>query len=122
MKHLALPVLLLGLLVPAARAENVSSCFAVHEMVKTEASRYLVRAVSRCGNVYDAVYVMVSFLDARGQHLGNGVWPIYWVRPGRLEIHEFGIPREARGFTRVILHKITTDFNEVLTRDRLARN
>lgn len=122
MKHLAPLVLLFGCLIPAARAESVSSCFAVHEMVKTEASRYLVRAVSRCALTYDAVYVMVSFVDAAGKHLGNGVWPIYWVRPGRPEIHEFGIPREARGFTRVVLHKITTDFNEVLTRDRLARN
>lgn len=122
MKHLAKLVLLLAILIPAARAENVSNCFAVREMVKTEPARYLVRAVSQCARTYDAVYVMVSFLDAKGKHLDNGVWAIYWCRPGRYEIHEFGIPRAARGFARVVLHKITTDFNEVLSRDKLARN
>lgn len=122
MKHLARLALWAACLAVVARAENVSSCFAVHEMVKTEDTRYLVRAVSRCAHTYDAVYVMVSFLDAAGRHLGNGVWPIYWVRPGRPEVHEFGVPREARGFVRVVLHQITTDFNQVLARDRLARN
>ena len=123
MKHLVRLVFLLAFLLPAAaRAENVSNCFAIREMVKTEAARYLVSAVSRCGRTYDAVYVMVSFHDAKGKHLGNGAWAIYWCRPGRSEIHEFGIPREARGFTRVVLHKITTDFNEVLSRQQVASN
>ena len=122
MKHLAKLVLLLAVLIPAARAENVSRCFAVHEMVKTEPARYLVRATSECAHTYDAVYVMVSFLDAAGRHLDNGVWAIYWCRPGRAEIHEFGIPKDARGFSRVVLQKITTDFNEVLARNKVARN
>ncbi len=121
MKHLAKLLLLLAILIPAARAESVSRCFAVHEMVKTEPARYLVRAVSQCARTYDAVYVMVSFFDAAGKHLDNGVWAIYWCRPGRSEIHEFGIPKAARGFTRVVLNKITTDFGEVLVRDKLAQ-
>lgn len=121
MKHLAKLVLVLAVFLPALRAENVSRCFAVHEMVKTEPARYLVRAVSECARTYDAVYVMVSFLDEKGKQLDNGVWAIYWCRPGRSEIHEFGIPKAARGFTRVVLNKITTDFNEVLDRDKLAR-
>jgi hypothetical protein len=112
---------LLVMVAPEARAENVSRCFSVHEMVKTEPSRYLVRAVSECAQVYDAVYVMVSFLDSKGRHLGEGVWAIYWCRPGRYEVHEFGIPTAARGFDRVVMHGITTDFRDVLGRQPVAR-
>ena len=67
----------------SARAEDVSQCFVVHEMVKSEDLRYFVDAVSKCSREYDAVYVMVSFLDAKGSHLDDGVWAIYWCRPGR---------------------------------------
>jgi len=101
-------------LVAPARAENVSQCFTVHEMVKTEEIRYLVDAVSRCSKVYDAVYVMVSFLDSAGRRLDDGVWATYWCRPGRREVHEFAIPSHALGFTRVVLRKITTDSHEAL--------
>src|SRR5262249_20517762 len=110
-----LPVLLFGCCaVMTARAENVSQCFTVHEMVKTEEIRYLVDAVSQCSKVYDAVYVMVSFLDGRGKRLEAGVWPTYWCRPGRREVHEFAIPSRALGFTQVVLRKITTDWREAL--------
>ena len=98
----------------AAKAENVAQCFTVHEMVKTEDIRYGVDAVSRCAQEYDAVYVMVSFLDGKGNHLDDGVWAIYWCRPGRHEVHEFAIPAKALGFTRVVLRKITTNSVEAL--------
>lgn len=98
----------------AARAEDVSQCFAVREMVKTEEIRYLVDAVSHCRKVYDAVYVLVSFFDDRGKHLDDGVWATYWCRPGRREVHEFAIPKYASGFVQVIIRKITTDSREAL--------
>lgn len=98
----------------SVRSENVSQCFTVHEMVKTEEIRYLVDAVSRCTHVYDAVYVMVSFFDAAGKHLDDGVWATYWCRPGRREVHEFAIPSNALGFSRVVLKKVTTDWREAL--------
>jgi hypothetical protein len=108
-----LPVILLAGAF-SANAEDVAHCFVVHEMVKTEDSRYLVDAVSRCSREYDAVYVMVSFLDAEGKLLDNGVWAIYWCRPGRREVHEFQIPRGATGFARVTISKVTTDSVEAL--------
>ena len=97
-----------------AHAEDVSQCFVVHEMVKSEDLRYFVDAVSRCSREYDAVYVMVSFLDAKGGHLDDGVWAIYWCRPGRREVHEFGIPARAAGFHSVVLRKITANSVEAL--------
>jgi hypothetical protein len=83
-------------------------------MVKSEELRYYVDAVSKCSREYDAVYVMVTFLDPTGKRLGDGVWAIYWCRPGRREIQEFGIPARARGFDRVVLRKITLDSEEAL--------
>lgn len=98
----------------AVHAEDVSHCFVVNEMVKSEDYRYFIDAVSNCSREYDAVYVRVSFLDAKGRHLDDGVWAIYWCRPGRRELHEFGIPSGAAGFKRVALRKITVDFMEAL--------
>jgi len=98
----------------AVQAEDVAHCFIVHEMVKSEDQRYFVDATSRCSREYDAVYVMVSFLDSKGSRLDDGVWAIYWCRPGRREIHEFGIPTRATGFHRVVLRKITVDSTEAL--------
>ncbi len=100
----------------SARAEDVAQCFTVREMVKTEDYRYLVNAISRCSREYNAVYVMVSFWDKDGKHMDNGVWAIYWCRPGRREIHEFQIPRGAAGFAKVTVRKITTD-SEVALRE-----
>jgi hypothetical protein len=97
-----------------AQAEDVSHCFVVHEMVKSEDYRYFIDATSRCSREYDAVYVMVSFLDEKGGRLDDGVWAIYWCRPGRHEVHEFGIPARALGFNRVVLRKITVDSVEAL--------
>jgi hypothetical protein len=58
--------------------------------------------------------VLVSFLDHAGKHLDDGVWAIYWCRPGRREIHEFAIPAGALGFARVVLNRITVDSAEAL--------
>lgn len=110
-----IPVLFLAWAVaPAARAEDVSKCFIVHEMSKNDDVRYLVDAVSRCAQEYDAVYVMVSFFDGAGRYLSDGVWPVYWCRPGRREYHEFSVPRGAAGYQRVVLRRITTDFTETM--------
>jgi hypothetical protein len=92
-KPLRLILLLLPFLpLPALAAENVGQCFHVRQMVKTEEIRYLVDAVSQCSREYEAVYVMVKFLDHAGKSLDDGVWAIYWCRPGRREIHEFAYP------------------------------
>ncbi len=99
---------------PTVQAEDVAHCFVVHEMVKSEDLRYFVDATSKCSHEYEAVYVMVSFLDAKGARLDDGVWAIYWVRPNRHEVHEFGIPARAEGFRRVVLRKITADSTEAL--------
>ncbi len=98
------------------RLENVSQCFNVRQMTKSEDVRYFVDATSHCSREYDAVYVQVSFLDGAGKHLDDGVWAIYWCRPGRREMHEFGVPKGAAGFERVVLRRITTDFAEALGR------
>ena len=98
------------------RLESVSQCFSVRQMTKSEDVRYFVDATSHCSREYDAVYVQVSFLDGAGKRLEDGVWAIYWCRPGRREIHEFGVPKGAAGFERVVLRRITTDFAEALGR------
>jgi len=109
-------LLVIAMAAARAKAEDVSQCFAVRSMVKSEDGRYLVDAVSRCSREYEAVYVMVSFFDHRGRHLDNGVWAIYWCRPGRREIHEFQIPPGADGFTHVVTRRITTDSTIALKR------
>jgi hypothetical protein len=114
MSLLSLIPLLVFAPAPAVQTEDVSHCFVVREMVKSEEERYYVDAVSRCSHEYDAVYVMVSFLDAKGSRLDDGVWAIYWCRPGRREVHEFGIPKQAEGFRTVVLRKITVDSTEAL--------
>src|SRR5262249_18324910 len=58
--------------------------------------------------------VMVKFLDHAGKSLDDGVWAIYWCRPGRREIHEFAIPAGALGFERVVLTRVTTNAREAL--------
>ena len=113
---LFLPLLML----PAAGAEDVGQCFHVRQMVKTEEIRYLVDAVSECSREYEAVYVMVEFLDRAGKRLDEGVWAIYWCRPHRREIHEFAIPAGALGFERVALTRITADAREALAGKRPA--
>jgi len=115
-------LLLLFLPLPALAAENVGQCFHVRQMVKTEEIRYLVDAVSQCSREYEAVYVMVKFLDHAGKSLDDGVWAIYWCRPGRREIHEFAIPAGALGFERVVLTRVTTNAREALTGKRPAMN
>jgi hypothetical protein len=105
-----------------ARGEDVARCFNVREMVKTEDGRYLVDAVSHCSREYNAVYVMVSFADSRGNHLDDGVWAIYWCRPARREVHEFQIPPGAVGFTNVAVRQITTDSEVALKRTSLSKS
>jgi hypothetical protein len=115
LKHLRSLLLLLPLLsASAVHAENLGQCFHVREMVKTEEIRYLVDAVSQCAHEYEAVYVLVSFFDHLGKRLDDGVWAIYWCRPGRREIHEFAIPAGALGFERVVMNRITADAREAL--------
>jgi hypothetical protein len=111
---LSLLTLLLSTPTPAVHTEDISHCFVVNEMVKSEEHRYFVDAISKCSREYDTVYVMVSFLDAMGGHLDDGVWAVYWCRPGRRETHQFGIPPRAVGFTRVVLRKITIDPTDAL--------
>jgi hypothetical protein len=114
MNFLSLLPLLFFAPAPTVHAEDVAHCFVIREMVRSEDERYYVDAISRCSREYDAVYVMVEFLDAKGARLDDGVWAIYWCRPGRREIHEFGIPKQAEGFRRVVLRKITVDSTEAL--------
>jgi hypothetical protein len=122
MKHLSklLPLLLFVFSATPARSENLSQCFNIHEMVKSTEARYYVDAVSHCAHDYETVYVMVSFLDANGKHMDNGVWAIYGLRPGRPEIHEFAVPRAAQGFASVVLRKITTDVVEAIVAPQKA--
>ncbi len=112
MISLLLPLFLFA--TPQAQTEDVSHCFVVRQMVKSDELRYYVDAVSKCSREYDAVYVLVTFLDGKGNRLDDGVWAIYWCRPGRREIQEFGIPTKAIGFERVVLRKITLDSEEAL--------
>ena len=61
---------------------------------------------------------MVGFLDHDKNHMGNGVWPMYFVLPGAHQVTRFSAPAEVSGFETMTVHHITIDTAEAFSQDR----
>lgn len=104
-----------GLSFAASRPHvQVPQCFKVRRLLKTDPAHYWADWANTCPYTIDSVYVMVKFLDRAQKHLGDGVWPMYFVRPGAHRVTRFSIPAEAAGFEFIRLTRITTDSVEAL--------
>ena len=123
MRHLLIALLLCSA-VQAASPTSVSNkaaasnCFRVNRLLKSDDVHYWAEWTNACPYTIDAVYVLVRFLDNGRNELANGVWPMYFVRPGVHNVNRFSAP--VGGFSTVALHRITTDFAEALAQDRAA--
>jgi hypothetical protein len=93
---------------PAAPASiDVSKCFKVRRLLKTDSTHYWADWSNTCPYTIDAVYVMVGFRDRSHKDMGNGVWPMYFVKPGAHRVTRFSAP--VADFETVRVHRITTD-------------
>ncbi len=93
--------------VSTAPGLEISKCFVVHRLLKTDATHYWADWSNTCPYTIDAVYVMVGFLDGNRREMGNGVWPMYFVTPGAHRVTRFSAP--VADFETVHVHRITTD-------------
>jgi hypothetical protein len=98
----------------AAQTPKVSECFQVHSLTKTDDVHYWADWTNACPYTIDSVYVLVAFASKSNKHLGDGVWPMYFVTPGTHRVTRFAIPAAVLGFESVNVHKITTDWVEAL--------
>lgn len=101
---------------PAAKKPQVSECFKVRRLLRSDATHYWADWSSACPFTIDAVYVMVGFQDHGHNDMGNGVWPMYFVRPGAHGVNRFSAP--VAGFDTVRVHRITTDSTDALAHDQ----
>jgi hypothetical protein len=97
---------------------KVEECFKVHWLLRADDAHYWADWVSECPYTIDRVYVMIHFADHGKNHLGNGVWPMYFVLPGAHQVTRFSAPAEVSGFETVLLHRITTETAEAFAEDR----
>jgi hypothetical protein len=93
---------------------QVPDCFKVHRLLKTDDAHYWADWTNTCPYTIDAVYVMVHFFDHSLKQLGDGVWPMYFVRPGVHRVTRFSIPAEAAGFEFIRVKEITTNWAKAL--------
>jgi hypothetical protein len=114
MRVLATLLLLAGTNIAAAETPKVSECFKVNSLIKTDEVHYWADWTNACPYTIDAVYVLVGFASKLSIHLGDGVWPMYFVTPGAHRLTRFAIPATVLGFESVNVRKITTDSVEAL--------
>ncbi len=93
---------------------TVPECFKVHRLLKTDATHYWADWTNTCPYTIDSVYVMVGFQDQSRRHLGDGVWPMYFVLPGVHRVTRFSVPVGVDGFEVISVRRITTDSAEAL--------
>lgn len=96
----------------------VSQCFKVRRLLKTDDTHYWADWSNTCPFTIEAVYVMVGFLDGSHREMGNGVWPMYFVKPGAHRVTRFSAP--VAGFETIRVHRITTDSAAALGADEMA--
>jgi hypothetical protein len=92
-----------------AQKPKVSECFKVHALVRMDEEHYWAEWTNACPYTIDSVYVLVSFADKSKRHVGDGVWPMYFVTPHMHRVTRFSVPAEVTDFEWVSVHKITTD-------------
>lgn len=103
---------------PPDAVMQVEQCFKIHWLLRADDAHYWADWVSECPYTIDAVYVMIGFHDHGKNHLGNGVWPMYFVLPGAHQVTRFSAPAEVSGFETVVVHRVTVDSAEAFSQDR----
>lgn len=96
----------------------IERCFQIHWLLKVDDAHYWADWINTCPYTIDAVYVMVGFLDHDKNHMGNGVWPMYFVLPGAHQVTRFSAPAEVSGFETMTVHRVTIDTAEAFSQDR----
>jgi hypothetical protein len=93
---------------------RISDCFKVHALLRADEAHYWADWTNACPYTIDAVYVLVSFDNRSRHHVGDGVWPMYFVTPGSHRVTRFSVSSEVSDFATVHLRKITADAQEGL--------
>lgn len=107
-------LLLASASITVAQTPKVSDCFKVNSMFKIDEEHYWADWTNQCPYTIDAVYVLVAFASKFSNHLGDGVWPMYFVTPGTHRLTRFSIPATVLGFESINIRKITTNSVEAL--------
>jgi hypothetical protein len=97
-----------------AQKPKVSDCFKVHALTRADEAHYWANWTNSCPYTINAVYVLVTFADKAKLHVGDGVWPMYFVTPGAHRVTRFSVPAEVADFAWVHVQKITADAVEGL--------
>ena len=103
---------------PPGAVMKVESCFKIHWLPRADDAHYWADWISECPCTTDTVYVTIGFLDHGKNHIGNGVWPMYFVLPGAHQVTRFSAPAEVAGFETLVIHRITTEAAEEFSQDR----
>lgn len=114
MKALLTVVFLLGAGTAFAQKPKVSDCFKVHALLRADEVHYWADWTNSCPYTINSVYVLVTFADKSRNHIGDGVWPMYFVTPGTHRVTRFSVPAEVADFAWVNVRKITADAVEGL--------
>jgi hypothetical protein len=114
MKALLTVVFLLSAGAAFAQKPKVADCFKVHALIRADEAHYWADWTNSCPYTIDSVYVLVTFHDKSKLHIGDGVWPMYFVTPGAHRVTRFSVPSEVLDFAQVHVRKITVDAVEGL--------
>ena len=114
MKALLTVVFLLSAGAAFAQKPKVSDCFKVHALIRADEAHYWADWTNACPYTIDSVYVLVTFADKSKLHVGDGVWPMYFITPGTHRVTRFSVPAEVLDFAWVRVQKITADAVEGL--------
>jgi hypothetical protein len=93
---------------------GISDCFKVRALIRADEAHYWADWANACPYTIDRVYVLVAFNDKSNRHVGDGVWPLYFVTPGAHRVIRFSVSSEVADFAFVHLQKITVDEEEGL--------
>ena len=93
---------------------GISDCFKVRALLRADEAHYWADLANACPYTIDKVYVLVTFHDKSNHHVGDGVWPLYFVTPGAHRVIRFSVSSEVSDFAFVHLQKITADAEEGL--------
>jgi hypothetical protein len=114
MKALLTVVSLLSAGAAFAQTPKISDCFKVHALIRADEAHYWADWTNACPYTINSVYVLVAFADKSRLHIGDGVWPMYFVTPGAHRVTRFSVPAEVLDFASVHVRKITADAAEGL--------
>ncbi len=97
-----------------AGSPELTECFKVNELLKTDAEHYWANWSNACPYTIDSVYVAVRFSDRSGVNLGEGVWALHFLPPGAHRVTRFTTPQSVADFDSVRVRKITSNSEEAL--------